>query len=126
MLHILDWLDVSEAWGYFDEDGVGPAYLLDFQGPNPSGTQFETRELEVVVLCVEQNEVSSLEFYNSRFPFSLVRGPGLALLDMIPCSTDQIVKVQDEVINCRASTGLGQGDWHSGLSAMTKEEWSIP
>ncbi len=55
MLHILDWLDVSEAWGYFDEDGVGPAYLFDFQGPNPSGTQFETRELEVVVLCVEQD-----------------------------------------------------------------------
>jgi hypothetical protein len=44
---------------------------------------------------------------------------------MIPCSTDPIVKVQDEIINCRASTGLGQGDWHSGLSAMTKEEWSI-
>ena len=49
MLHVLDWLNVFEAWGYFYEDGIGLPYLFDFQGPNPSGTQFETRELEVVV-----------------------------------------------------------------------------
>ncbi len=55
MLHILDWLNVFEVWGYFDEDGVGSPDLFDFQGPNPSGTQFETWELKVVVFRVEQN-----------------------------------------------------------------------
>ncbi len=74
---------------------------------------------------VGQDEVSCLEYYCPCFPFSLVNCLGLALFDVIPSSSDPVVKIQDEIIHCRAPTWLGQGNWHSGLSAMTKEEQGV-
>jgi hypothetical protein len=61
MLDILKRLDPSQARWNLDQDGIGSSNLEDLEWPQPSWCQLLTWKLEVIVLCVQEHQVSNLK-----------------------------------------------------------------